>query len=74
MNTVTLMTYLSAQMLGQATFGSMTECLSARDVVLKQQNDLRAYCVYAKKKVEVNPETFFKAFGEMVGKIQESPK
>lgn len=74
MNTVILMTYLGAQMLGQATFGSMTECLSARDVVLKQENDLKVYCVYAEKKVEISPEALFKAFGEMVDKIQESPK
>jgi len=74
MNTVILITYLGAQMLGQATFGSMTECLYARDVLLKQEKDLKAYCVYSEKRVEVNPETFFKAFGEMVSKMQETPK
>ena len=47
MNTILMTTYMAGTILSQATFGTMTECVSARDMTLKQNSkELTVVCSY----------------------------
>lgn len=71
MNSILMTTYMAGTILSQATFGNMTECASARDVVLQQNSkDISVVCSYSSNASE-NFGSFFKDFKNMIKELQD---
>ena len=71
MNSILMTTYMAGTILSQATFGNMTECASARDVVLQHNSkDISVVCSYSSNASE-NFGSFFKDFKNMIKELQD---
>ena len=64
MNSVLLTTYMAGTILSQATFGSMTECVSARDATVEHNKEVVAICSYQSNKPKKDNAAVFEKFFE----------
>jgi len=71
MNSILMTTYMAGTILSQATFGTMTECIEARDVTLNQGNkDVTIVCSYSSN-TSANFAEFFKNFQNMIKELHK---
>ena len=62
---------MAGTILSQATFGTMTECIEARDVTLNQGNkDVTIVCSYSSN-TSANFAEFFKNFQNMIKELHK---
>ena len=72
MNSVLLTTYMAGTILSQATFGSMTDCVSARDATVQHNKEVVAICSYqANKDNAAVFEKFFENFKVIIKELHE---
>lgn len=78
MNSVLLTTYMAGTILSQATFGSMTECVSARDATVQHNKEVVAICSYQadkpKKDTAAVFEKFFENFKVIIKELHQMEK
>jgi hypothetical protein len=69
MNSIIMITVVAGQIIGQANFSNIEECMSARAKVQEQQN-VTATCTYQKVKVD-NSRQIMKLFGSMAQEMSK---
>lgn len=75
MNSVLLTTYMAGTILSQASFGTMTECLGARDATVEHNKEVVAICSYQANKPKKDNagvfEKFFENFKVIIKELHE---
>lgn len=69
MNSIIMITVVAGQIIGQANFSNIEECMEARAKVQEQQN-VTATCTYQKVKVD-NSRQIIQLFGNMAQEMSK---